>query len=1131
MILIKSMQRAIRLSGVLALALLALSAFGQIPETHAASRIALVGSGGNDGSLKVLDLTTVLLSKDAVLQLLDRAEVDRVLREQALSLAGMVRAEDVVKAGQLLHVDLFAVLEGSLTNESQASVSLGLVVFDAKTGVRYADSALLASNSISAASALAAAVRAAAVKSHMTSQDLHTVGLLSVRNADLPRQFDSICDSVGLLLERELTASPGIAVLERRRLEQVNKERSVAPDKEGNGLLSSLRIMSLDIGRDGEGMRATLTFAGEHDAQTNKITASVPTRNPAALAHLLADKTGQFLRVPTAGALTDREAEAARFHREYVLLLAHHDYFSALHVLDAALALSPEQKDWQREMASLLPNTAVELVDPGGQNWQRSLKSQPTPENLASCLALGQRGADLLLDLSRTAAAQAKPGESIPDVLKNSNNNPLIQLLRKLADVKTADPASVAEIATLAGKGRSWLTDVIEPFLAKQSSDQAKFADYCQTVRLWFWPPSSLNQKDAVLALGRWIEMSHKLNPPDGSGNYSPMSDFLFISHFGGDQIAEFLKSLDQDQDPVIRIYARAGRVLLTMHPSGNSTDKTLEAEREFRLYAQDLLAHDEVAKSSAVRNQVWDLITKMFQYYILNHSECGNESLDACRFAFAQGDIQPNLFYRAAEALDRPRNRNLTGELEVVDGALKLILGKPEAYPKIKGSYSERSIVIKDLQQKRDLLIAELAGTNAVPNGPASLPWNQNACLLDLSKPTNGFGWLFKPLIQGGQVFTVAIGFQEWGLPEDSLQLMRVPLAGGSPTFLGRAKINGLVIDERKFHLAQRLARETSHMAASYLFVRDACIGEGCYFAATCSGVYIFPTNGGPGLQLSTTNGLPSDDIYTVAFLDGILYIGAGEFDRGGYIASYDPATRKVTVLASSRRSEHISPFDDQPPFFTLGLVADSIRHRLIMAITPKTPPSRTNSPAITPSMGIWSYLPATSEYKRLAPLLMPDYDPSAWRSDTWFGLVDANTVAVKELYMMALFDLRYDHIISSYDSWQARTNAAMRFWTSPVLGFPGNRTLANGPFFLRNGWFYSARPFERMAMADGRREQLPPLRTDYPFQPKESLQLLDDGIHVLAADQISLWLLDLKPEPVKASTDSGDNSSSPNK
>jgi len=130
----------------------------------------------------------------------------------------------------------------------------------------------------------------------------------------------------------------------------------------------------------------------------------------------------------------------------------------------------------------------------------------------------------------------------------------------------------------------------------------------------------------------------------------------------------------------------------------------------------------------------------------------------------------------------------------------------------------------------------------------------------------------------------------------------------------------------------------------------------------------------------------------------------------------------------------------------------------------------------------------------------------------------VDTNTVAVRELYMSALFDLRNDQVISYYDSQMARTNAAIRIWESPVPGFPGNHNLAAGPFSYADGWIYSARPFERMSLADGRKEKLPSLRTDYPFMPRESLQLLDDGKHVLAADQISVWLLELKPDPAHA-------------
>jgi hypothetical protein len=266
-------------------------------ETHTVTRIVLVGSGSNGGIENVLDTATALMSKDADLQFLDRAEVGRVLREQEISLAGLVRAEHAVKAGQLLRADLFAVLEGSTTGPP----SFGLVIFDAKNGVRYADSALVASNAVSAASATAVAIRAAVAKAHRSPQDLHTVGLLRVRNADLPRQFDSLCDSVGLLLERELTASPGIAVLERRRLEQVNKERGLPTSAEGNRLLTSLRMIELDIGRDGAGLRGTLALVGADGAPTNRITASVPTHNPATLAHLLADKTERFLKASTDG--------------------------------------------------------------------------------------------------------------------------------------------------------------------------------------------------------------------------------------------------------------------------------------------------------------------------------------------------------------------------------------------------------------------------------------------------------------------------------------------------------------------------------------------------------------------------------------------------------------------------------------------------------------------------------------------------------------------------------------------------------------------------------------------------------------------------------------------------------------
>jgi hypothetical protein len=140
------------------------------------------------------------------------------------------------------------------------------------------------------------------------------------------------------------------------------------------------------------------------------------------------------------------------------------------------------------------------------------------------------------------------------------------------------------------------------------------------------------------------------------------------------------------------------------------------------------------------------------------------------------------------------------------------------------------------------------------------------------------------------------------------------------------------------------------------------------------------------------------------------------------------------------------------------------------------------------------------------------------------WAGLVNSTVLATKETRTLNLFDLVNDRLVSVYDP-EASPSPWQQF--QPERGCPWGVIPVDGPFLLRDGWFYSARPFERMAMADGRREALPPPRTDYPFEIKESLQLLDDGKHVLVADQYSIWLLELGPEPARASGGKGDNNS----
>jgi hypothetical protein len=148
-----------------------------------------------------------------------------------------------------------------------------------------------------------------------------------------------------------------------------------------------------------------------------------------------------------------------------------------------------------------------------------------------------------------------------------------------------------------------------------------------------------------------------------------------------------------------------------------------------------------------------------------------------------------------------------------------------------------------------------------------------------------------------------------------------------------------------------------------------------------------------------------------------------------------------------------------------------------------------------------------------------------------TWTGLADPNTLALNTLGTMVLFDLRAERLLSHSLSPIPETSVNESFWQLPTPGRPGTFMVAIGPFLLRDGWFYSSRPFERRSLADGTREQFPPLRTDYAFEPQESFQLLPDGKRVLAADQFSLWLLELNPEPARAPVGNGNQILTPPK
>jgi hypothetical protein len=233
------------------------------------ARVALLVGQDADVAHNLQDLAGVKLGDDKAVTLLERAAIDRVLREQKLSLSGLVDADTAVKAGKILAVDLLGVIDAA----ADAKQNLGLVVFDAASGVRLLDIGFTTSDLEEQARAAAGGVRAAAAKWRTGTKNLKTVCFLPVRNGDLPRHMDPFAEALGATLERQLLHHPGIATLERKRLEGVTREKGLAPDAATRELLASVLLVELEVARaaDGKGVRATVVLRHHSGKELKKI--------------------------------------------------------------------------------------------------------------------------------------------------------------------------------------------------------------------------------------------------------------------------------------------------------------------------------------------------------------------------------------------------------------------------------------------------------------------------------------------------------------------------------------------------------------------------------------------------------------------------------------------------------------------------------------------------------------------------------------------------------------------------------------------------------------------------------------------------------------------------------------------
>lgn len=182
-----------------------------------ATKIALIGDE------KTCALLMVELSKDDNIQLLERVEIDKVLKEHKLSDSGLAASQ---LAKLFPHVDIFAMIQDKR-----------LLVFNAKNGFRLMDA------NASKVQELVKLIRLAVKK--LSVKNPVYLSIVSVRDIGVPRRYKPKIKELTRALEQELIKQANIQMLERSHLALVNEERKLT-EKRYN-LKSSARLLTLEF--------------------------------------------------------------------------------------------------------------------------------------------------------------------------------------------------------------------------------------------------------------------------------------------------------------------------------------------------------------------------------------------------------------------------------------------------------------------------------------------------------------------------------------------------------------------------------------------------------------------------------------------------------------------------------------------------------------------------------------------------------------------------------------------------------------------------------------------------------------------------------------------------------------------
>jgi len=357
-------MRPVRLSVVLIA--LSLGAWGNgLPVAQAApAKLAIVDVGTKEKvPAGFLEWLLADLSRHPDVALLERTEIDKLLREQNLGLAisAQVNSANAVQAGRLWTVDAFVLLEAEKPTGKQTPLRVRLV--ETRYGIKLWDFLLLLDEdpgkSQQQAGLLATVVPQHLNKLRCSEDDPIPISVVAFRSEEISPRWSWLADALAGGIEQYLGLQPRIVVLERSRTRSLTEERRFGMDLPAALLPATVTVDgAYRLNREKGAEALTVSVRARRNGKVFwEITLEGTVNELGALCQQAMRSVVDALQLKTDCEPIDATKEAQLLAAEASRCADVNESDRALSLAEAALALQPENSRYATLVLEMLGRT------------------------------------------------------------------------------------------------------------------------------------------------------------------------------------------------------------------------------------------------------------------------------------------------------------------------------------------------------------------------------------------------------------------------------------------------------------------------------------------------------------------------------------------------------------------------------------------------------------------------------------------------------------------------------------------------------------------------------------------------------------------------------------------------------